>query len=87
MKIKCSDMTAGERNQWMKMVGHRGCIYPCSGHPVMKHKPGQVRVGADDLPAFLQCSECGYTPDTKKQPGLVKRFLEFTINKDNQTII
>jgi hypothetical protein len=75
-----------EQNQWTKMVGHRGCIYPCSGHPVLKTSPGKVRVEADEMPAYLKCSECGYTPLSKIQPGLVAKFLEWWLKQKSQTV-
>ena len=62
-------------NTWMKTVGHRGCIFPCHGHPVLKTRPGEVRLAADDMPAYLACSECGYTPLPELQPALVARYL------------
>lgn len=62
-------------NTWMKTVGHRGCLFPCHGHPVLKTRPGEVRLAADDMPAYLACSECGYTPLPELQPMLVERYL------------
>ena len=64
-----------ENNKWQEMVGHRGCIYPCSGEPVLKTKPDGVFVAAHRLPVYLQCSNCGYAP-YEEQPELIKRYLE-----------
>jgi len=62
-------------NLWNRMVGHRDCIFPCSGHPVLRTSPGKVAVGADHMPAYLSCSECGCTPLPGVQPTLVARYL------------
>ena len=64
-------------NRWGKMVGHRGCIYPCSGKPVLKTKPGRVWVAAHELPEYLQCSQCGYAPLPEIQPELIARYKKF----------
>lgn len=61
-------------NRWMEMVGHRGCIYPCSGEPVLKTEPGEVWVAAHALPEYLQCSECGHAPLPEDQPALLAEF-------------
>ena len=26
-------------NKWNEVVGHRGCIHPCGGEPILKDKP------------------------------------------------
>ena len=73
-----------KENSWREVVGFCGCIYPCSGQPKLRTKPGKVALEADYLPAYLQCSECGYTPVSKIQPKLVKRFLKtFVKAKDD----
>ena len=65
---------SSEKNGWFKMVGYRGCIYPCSGKPVLRTKQRAVRLAADVLPEWLQCSECGHAPSPKDQPELLRRF-------------
>ena len=68
-----------EKNRWIETVGHCGCIYPCHGKPLLRTEAGEVPLAAHDLPVFLQCSECGYTPLPKFQPKLVKRYLEYVL--------
>ena len=70
----------GDGNQWLMMTGRRDCIAPCGGHPVVRTKPGKVRTGADDMPAYLKCSECGCTPLPKDQPDAMRRFLQYYLN-------
>lgn len=70
-----------DHNQWQKMVGHRDCEYPCSGKPVLKTKPGKVCVMADDMPAYLTCSECGCTPLPDIQPTIVARYLRYWLKQ------
>jgi len=52
----------------------KGCIQPCSGVPVLRTKPGAVRVAADHLAEWVQCSGCGYAPLPEEQPVLVHAF-------------
>ena len=59
----------------------RGCIYPCSGHAILLKRKGQVPVQADDMPAYVSCSECGYTPGYDQQPQLVAEFLQEWVDK------
>jgi hypothetical protein len=84
-KCKESDY---DGNRWRKMVGHRGCTYPCSGEPVLKTRPDGPFVGAHRYPVYLQCSNCGYAP-FREQPELVKRYLERydmpIVGKEKQT--
>lgn len=63
-------------NKWNEVVGHRGCIHPCGGEPILKDKPDGVWVHAHSLPIYLQCSECGYAP-YKEQPELIQRYLDY----------
>ena len=56
-----------ENNRWREMVGRRFCIYPCSGCPVLKTKPGRVPLAAHALPEFLQCSDADYASNTLKR--------------------
>jgi len=67
-----------ENNRWRKVVGHRPCIYPCSGYPILKTIPDGPYVAAHKLPRFLQCSECGCAPLPKFQPELIERYLQYT---------
>lgn len=66
-----------DKNRWLKMVRHRGCIYPCNGRPVLKTKPGAVWVAAHVLSEYLQCSECGYAPSPEVQPDLIRRYRKY----------
>lgn len=43
-------------NQWSATVGYRGCIYPCSGRPLLRTRPEGPWVAAHALPEFLQTS-------------------------------
>jgi hypothetical protein len=73
------------KNSWAKIVGYRGCIYPCSGKPVLKFSPGDVPVDADDMPVYLKCSECGYTPLSIEQPELICKYLKWWIKNKGKS--